>query len=275
MKAEEQIEQGQDYKGVKLEKPQLKELQQLSNAISEDAEAYLDHGREDIEAKLKAILVHLEEAHPSLVVTRTAPSSDLKDTMQAIINIVNSENGNGDEKKEELKKSSDGGPSDEDLFQIAKSGEQTEPNKLVVIAKMFSHFQSTDDFIMANRPKHGGFQIQDKELLKRLRSAGTELLKSVGRKILSGNFNLTSISFPIKCMGPRTLLMTIPAIQKVFSFYLNYAASLSDPVERMKAVMTSTIAFLWRNHAFDKPLNPVLGETFQARSPDGGMIYME
>ena len=26
---------------------------------------------------------------------------------------------------------------------------------------------------------------------------------------------------------------------------------------------------------FEKPLNPVLGETYQAKSPDGGMVYME
>ena len=100
------------------------------------------------------------------------------------------------------------------------------------------------------------------ELLARLRSAGTELLKSFGKKIMSGDFNLTAISFPIKCMSHKSLLETIPAIQCVFSFYLNYAASISDPIERMKIVVTTTIAFLWKNHCFEKPLNPVLGETF-------------
>ena len=47
-----------------------------------------------------------------------------------------------------------------------------------------------------------------------------------------------------------------------FSFYLNYAATVTDPVERMRAVITSTIAFLWKNSSFEKPLNPVLGETY-------------
>mmetsp|Transcript_17927 Transcript_17927/g.30494 ORF Transcript_17927/g.30494 Transcript_17927/m.30494 type:complete len:280 (-) Transcript_17927:73-912(-) len=76
-------------------------------------------------------------------------------------------------------------------------------------------------------------------------------------------------------MCPQSLLQTIPAIQKVFCFYLNYAASISDPVERMKAVITTTVAFLWKNHHFEKPLNPVLGETYQAECQDGAMIYME
>lgn len=43
----------------------------------------------------------------------------------------------------------------------------------------------------------------------------------------------------------------------------------------MKLVMTSTIAFLWKNHHFEKPLNPVLGETFQAKGADGSDIYCE
>jgi hypothetical protein len=39
--------------------------------------------------------------------------------------------------------------------------------------------------------KHGGFALTDKELLARLRSSGTEVVKMVGKKIFSGNFNLT------------------------------------------------------------------------------------
>jgi hypothetical protein len=43
----------------------------------------------------------------------------------------------------------------------------------------------------------------------------------------------------------------------------------------MKLVMTSTIALLYPCHNFEKPLNPVLGETFQAYNPDGSFVYME
>jgi len=43
----------------------------------------------------------------------------------------------------------------------------------------------------------------------------------------------------------------------------------------MKAVIASSIAFLWRNHSFEKPLNPVLGETYQAKCIDGADLYME
>lgn len=47
----------------------------------------------------------------------------------------------------------------------------------------------------------------------------------------------------------------------VFPFYLNAAAAASDPIERMKYVISSSVAFIYATHHFDKPLNPVLGET--------------
>jgi hypothetical protein len=43
----------------------------------------------------------------------------------------------------------------------------------------------------------------------------------------------------------------------------------------MRAVITSTIAFLWKNSSFEKPLNPVLGETYQAKTADGGDLFCE
>ena len=81
-----------------------------------------------------------------------------------------------------------------------------------MIAKAFTYFNHTDDFKLSDTAYYGGFQIKDLELQTKLRSAGTELIKSFGRKIMSGDFNLTAISFPIKCMSHLSLLQTIPAI---------------------------------------------------------------
>ena len=39
--------------------------------------------------------------------------------------------------------------------------------------------------------------------------------------------------------------------------------------------MTTTMAFMLRGNQFEKPLNPVLGETYQARGADGAQIYAE
>jgi len=91
-------------------------------------------------------------------------------------------------------------------------------------------------------------------LTSRLRSAGKEILKSVGRQLLNGQFNLTTISFPIKCMCPLSILHAVGSIASVQSYYLNAAALETDPVERMKLVMTCSIAFIFPMHMFEKPV---------------------
>lgn len=45
--------------------------------------------------------------------------------------------------------------------------------------------------------------------------------------------------------------------------YLNASALTKDPIERMKYVMVASVAFIGNLHTFDKPLNPILGETYQ------------
>ena len=65
----------------------------------------------------------------------------------------------------------------------------------------------------------------------------------VGAKIMSGDFNLTRISFPIKCMAPQSALMTQTLFITTFPVYLNRASKTEDPVERMKLFMTA--AFSW------------------------------
>lgn len=97
----------------------------------------------------------------------------------------------------------------------------------------------------------------------------------MGKKILNGNFNLMSISFPIKCMGALTVLEVMPTAFTCCSVYLNKAASITDPLERMKLTMASSIAFMFPTKIWDKPLNPVLGETYEASFADGAKLYVE
>ena len=56
---------------------------------------------------------------------------------------------------------------------------------------------------------------------------------------------------------------------------MNAAALATDPVERMKFVIVSSISYLYTAHIFDKPLNPILGETLQGKLADGTSIFLE
>lgn len=142
-------------------------------------------------------------------------------------------------------------------------------------ASNFKGFALKDDYRDPDAAYYGGFALNDHELCSRLRSAGKEILKTVGKKILTGSFNLTTISFPIKCMCPSSVLEIIATIAGVNPLYLNKAALINDPIERMKLVMCSSIAMLFPTHQFEKPLNPILGETYQAEGHDGSKIFME
>jgi hypothetical protein len=43
----------------------------------------------------------------------------------------------------------------------------------------------------------------------------------------------------------------------------------------MKHVIVGSISYIYPCHTFEKPLNPILGETYQACLPDGTNIYVE
>ena len=111
-------------------------------------------------------------------------------------------------------------------------------------AAAFMPFNAQDDWRREDTNSSGGFLLKDAELQSRLRSAGKEILKSVGKKVLSGSFNLTTISFPIKCMCKQSMLDSMATMGITFPFYLNKAAFAKDPVERLKFVMVSSVSFL-------------------------------
>jgi len=57
--------------------------------------------------------------------------------------------------------------------------------------------------------------------------------------------------------------------------YMNYAASIDDPVERFKSVMVANISYVYCDKIFEKPLNPMIGETYQMFAEDGAHVYVE
>jgi hypothetical protein len=76
-------------------------------------------------------------------------------------------------------------------------------------------------------------------------------------------------------MDHKTVVEIVASIGCLGPAYLNAAALARDPIERMKYVMLCSVAFIGNCHSFDKPLNPILGETYQGSLPDGSKVYME
>jgi hypothetical protein len=101
----------------------------------------------------------------------------------------------------------------------------------------------------------GGKVCGDKAQVNKIRSIGKEMIKIVGKKIISGDLNLTRISFPIKAMVPRTALVNSTISCCMNPYFMKRAAEATDPLERMKYVITNTISAFYYISMFVKPVN--------------------
>lgn len=144
---------------------------------------------------------------------------------------------------------------------------------------------SEDEFFDADEPEDelhpeahedGGFGFTNRELLASQRAAIMDLVKEVGKRMLTGSVNLTNLSMPVKMFEARSYLQKLTD-PWVYPEMLDRAAAASDPVERMQWVVTWFVAGLQHVYqSWKKPFNPLLGETWQA-TQDGGrcQIYLE
>eukprot|EP01067_Filipodium_phascolosomae_P007507 Filipodium_phascolosomae@DN6036_c0_g1_i1.p1 len=76
-------------------------------------------------------------------------------------------------------------------------------------------------------------------------------------------------------MQPCSGLQTVAFSNSYHPVYLIRAARISDPIERLKLVTCSYLASLHITSDFIKPVNPILGETYQAMLQDGTRVYCE
>jgi hypothetical protein len=90
-----------------------------------------------------------------------------------------------------------------------------------------------------------------------MRSIGYDIIKQIGKKIISGDFNLTTISFPIKVMLPKTILQSVASSIFQFPIYLSLTNAKIDPLERFKYVITATVACFHASSVLLKPVNKI------------------
>ncbi|KAL4471196.1 hypothetical protein ABPG72_007563 [Tetrahymena utriculariae] len=123
--------------------------------------------------------------------------------------------------------------------------------------------------------KDGGKECTNQKMVSTIRSVGKHVLSEIGKKLLQGDLNLTRVSFPIKCSVAQSALERAGRGTCFFPIYFSKAVQSNSPIERMKLVITATIANFYVNCTFLKPLNPILGETFQGSYQDGTEVYCE
>jgi hypothetical protein len=90
------------------------------------------------------------------------------------------------------------------------------------------------------------------------------MIKIVGKKIISGDLNLTRISFPIKAMVPKTALENSTMSCCMNPYFMKKACETKDPLERFKYVITNTIAAFYYITMFLKPVRDHLRSSIQS-----------
>lgn len=120
----------------------------------------------------------------------------------------------------------------------------------------------------------GGINYINKENISLLRSSATDLIGQIGRKILTGDFNLTTVSVPIKVMSPVTILQAIALSYYQIPYYMSKAVTENE-IEKLKNTIISIISPFYCSCFFLKPLNSILGETYEMLFEDGSKGYFE
>ncbi|KRW98586.1 hypothetical protein PPERSA_09739 [Pseudocohnilembus persalinus] len=101
-----------------------------------------------------------------------------------------------------------------------------------------------------------------------------ELLAKVGQQLIEGK-SIVGISLPVKIFEPRSTIERICDNWVYLPIYLGLAGQTTDPIERLKYVITFCMSGLYNSIKQQKPFNPILGETFQGFFSDGTSIDIE
>mmetsp|Transcript_4225 Transcript_4225/g.15173 ORF Transcript_4225/g.15173 Transcript_4225/m.15173 type:complete len:438 (-) Transcript_4225:311-1624(-) len=124
----------------------------------------------------------------------------------------------------------------------------------------------------------GGLHCHDKELVNKrglLQDLIKQLTLDMPSNLIKGK-NLLTISMPVRIFEPRSFLEKILDTWYEAPVHLSNAADASDPVERMKHVLAWMISGFSRSFGnWQKPFNPLLGETWEGSMEDGTTIWCE
>ncbi len=84
--------------------------------------------------------------------------------------------------------------------------------ELIEFLKNWKSHENKDDVRFEFAYKKGGRIPENEIIMKKLRVIAKEFLMKVGRSVLSGNFNLTTVPFPIKASIPRSYFENIGVV---------------------------------------------------------------
>ena len=113
-----------------------------------------------------------------------------------------------------------------------------------------------------------GLVINNKENVRVIRKTIKYLFKKIGSSLFKGGKGLLNISIPLFVFDKMSMLERNCKGNVYHAIFCNKMWKESDPLEKMKLLMTSCIASLHVSITLLKPFKPILGETFQGKIGD-------
>eukprot|EP00163_Fabomonas_tropica_P033719 TRINITY_DN89_c0_g1_i8.p1 TRINITY_DN89_c0_g1~~TRINITY_DN89_c0_g1_i8.p1 ORF type:complete len:420 (-),score=75.48 TRINITY_DN89_c0_g1_i8:21-1280(-) len=153
-------------------------------------------------------------------------------------------------------------------LQMAEEKEQEQQKGTAIDSKFLARFPRLKDAL-----DYGGRRAATPEEIAAQRAVIWEFIKKVGSSFMKQK-DIINQSLPVKIFEPRSYLQRLTD-QWVYLDSLHKAAATEDPVERIKHVLCFAIGGLHLMGKNDKPFNPILGETYEAKYDDGTEVYIE
>lgn len=101
----------------------------------------------------------------------------------------------------------------------------------------------------------------------------TFIIKRIGKNIFSGK-GILNISLPVDIFCKESNIERIANSFGYCPLFIEKVAEAKDPVDQLKAILSSALGSSLIYLTMEKPFNPILGETYQAWI-DGCPVYFE
>ena len=150
------------------------------------------------------------------------------------------------------------------------------PPTYLATSELIHHqfFEKSDLFAGYVESDSGGVKCVDQKVYDKQKGVVIDLLKQALKGVFKKN-GFVRISLPARVFEGRSTLDKILDGWRMAPTFLPKAAVCTDPVTRLKWVITFAISGLHCLLTHLKPFNPILGETLEANFDDGTKIYCE
>ena len=159
----------------------------------------------------------------------------------------------------------------EPIFNKSKTFQAPFPIRLTKEQLTFKYTKDyLKDFLIDD---YYGVYCLNQEIVDRQSGVIKDVIVQLTKMIVSGTH--ITISLPIRIFEPRSMIERYTDWLSFAPDLLEKAAKCEDKIETFKYVILFSLSALFRSSEQLKPLNPLLGETYQCEWEDGSKFYIE